>query len=71
MRALLEEPDPACVGQSLSHSRDRRLLNENDPEVRKSNFRELQEIAADPALAKALLLRSSMIEGLRRAASIE
>lgn len=51
--------------------RNRRLLNEKDPVIRKSNFRELQETAADPALAKAFLLRSSMIEGLRRAAAIE
>jgi 3-(3-hydroxy-phenyl)propionate hydroxylase len=50
--------------------RNRRLLNEKDPEVRKSNFRDLQETAGDPALAKAFLLRSSMIEGLRRAETI-
>ncbi len=71
MRAWSEKPDPVCVGQSLRLSRNRRGLNEKDPEVRKSNFRERQEIAADTALAKAFLLRSSMIEGLRRAASIE
>jgi len=50
--------------------RNRKLLNERDPEVRMANFRETQRTAEDPKLARDFLMRSSMIEGLRRSESI-
>ncbi len=46
-------------------------LEERDPEVRAARQAELRRIAADPALAHAHLLRTSMIAGLRYANAIE
>ena len=51
--------------------RNRKLLNERDPKVRQAAFRDLQETANDPEKARPFLLRSSMIEGLRRSESLE
>ena len=51
--------------------RNRQLLNERDPKVRLKRFREMQDTANDPEKARPFLLRSSMIEGLRRSESIE
>ncbi len=50
--------------------RNRKLLNERDPKVRLANFRDTQKTASDPKKARDFLLRSSMIEGLRRAETI-
>ena len=50
--------------------RNRKLLNERDPKVRLANFRETQQTASDKKKARDFLLRSSMIEGLRRAETI-
>lgn len=50
--------------------RNRKLLNERDPKVRMANFRETQRTAEDPKLAREFLIRSSMIEGLRRSETI-
>lgn len=46
---------------------NRRRMNARDPAQRAAHLAELQAITADPARARAFLLRSSMIEGLRRA----
>jgi 2-polyprenyl-6-methoxyphenol hydroxylase-like FAD-dependent oxidoreductase len=46
---------------------NRARMNETDAAARQETLRNLQAIAADPARARAFLLRSSMIEGLRRA----
>jgi len=46
--------------------RNRQLLNERDPAVRLRRFRDTQQTAEDPTKARAFLMRSSMIEGLRR-----
>ncbi len=51
--------------------RNRQLLNESDPKVRMERLRGMQETANDPEKARPFLLRSSMIEGLRRADSLE
>jgi 3-(3-hydroxy-phenyl)propionate hydroxylase len=51
--------------------RNKQLLEERDPLVRRRNLDELRAIAADPMRARAHLMRSSMIESMRRAASIE
>jgi 3-(3-hydroxy-phenyl)propionate hydroxylase len=50
--------------------RNKRLLAEKDPAVRKRNHEELRRIAEDPKLARAFLLRSSLIESLREAERI-
>ena len=45
-------------------------LAEKDPAVRKRNHDELRRTAEDPKLARAFLLRSSLIESLREAERI-
>ena len=50
--------------------RNKRLLTEKDPAMRKNNHDELRRIAEDPKLARAFLLRSSLIESLREAEQI-
>jgi 3-(3-hydroxy-phenyl)propionate hydroxylase len=50
--------------------RNKRLLAEKDPAVRAKNHDELRRTAEDPALARAFLLRSSLIESLREAEQI-
>lgn len=49
--------------------RNRSRMQERDPARRQQMLEELQHTASDPVLARAYLLRSSMIEGLRRAAA--
>jgi 3-(3-hydroxy-phenyl)propionate hydroxylase len=51
--------------------RNKRLLAEKDPAVRRRNHDELRRTAEDPKLARAFLLRSSLIESLREAERIE
>jgi 3-(3-hydroxy-phenyl)propionate hydroxylase len=50
--------------------RNKRLLEERDPKVQRARMEELVETAADPARARAHLLDSSMISGLRRSMDI-
>jgi 3-(3-hydroxy-phenyl)propionate hydroxylase len=50
--------------------RNKRLLAEKDPAVRRKNHEELARTAADAKLARAFLLRSSLIESLREAEQI-
>ena len=50
--------------------RNRRLLEEKDPAVRRRNHDELRRTAEDPKLARAFLLRTSLIESLREAEQI-
>jgi len=50
--------------------RNKRLLAEKDPEIRKRSQDELRRIAEDPAQARAFLLRASLIESLREAEQI-
>jgi 3-(3-hydroxy-phenyl)propionate hydroxylase len=49
---------------------NKRLLAEQDPAIRRKNHDELRRTAADPGLARAFLLRSSLIESLREAEQI-
>jgi 3-(3-hydroxy-phenyl)propionate hydroxylase len=51
--------------------RNKRLLEERDPQVHRSRMEELVEIANDPARARAHMLESSMIAGLRKSAEIQ
>jgi 3-(3-hydroxy-phenyl)propionate hydroxylase len=50
--------------------RNKRLLAERDPAIRKRNHDELRRTAEDAKLARAFLLRSSLIESLREAEQI-
>ena len=50
--------------------RNKRLLAEKDPAVRKRNQDELRRAAEDPARARTFLLRASLIESLREAEQI-
>jgi 3-(3-hydroxy-phenyl)propionate hydroxylase len=49
---------------------NKKRLEAKDPEVRRRNFEELSESAADPVKAREFLLRTAMISMQRRAASI-
>ena len=49
--------------------RNRARMQERDPAKRRALFNDMQRIASDPELARPFLLRSSMIEGLRRASA--
>ena len=51
--------------------RNKRLLEERDPKVQRARMQELVETASDPARARAHLLDSSMISGLRRSQEIQ
>ena len=50
--------------------RNKRLLEEKDPAVRRERLDALRATAADPAKAKAFLLDTSMINSVREAAAI-
>ncbi len=51
-------------------TRNRRLLSERDPAVRKRNHDELRRTAEDPQLGRRFLLRTALIESLREAEAI-
>jgi 3-(3-hydroxy-phenyl)propionate hydroxylase len=51
--------------------RNKQLLEESDPAVRRARLEEIGRTAADPAAAKKFLMRSSMIESVRKAATID
>jgi 3-(3-hydroxy-phenyl)propionate hydroxylase len=50
--------------------RNKRLLEERDPAIRKRNHLELRLSAEDPELARKFLLRASLLESLREAEQI-
>ena len=50
--------------------RNKKLLAEKDPEVRRKNHDVLKRQAEDPKLARAFLLRTSLIESLKEAGRI-
>ena len=49
---------------------NKKRLEERDPKVRQADFDELRRTAADPALHKRFLMRTSLIESVRRAREI-
>jgi 2-polyprenyl-6-methoxyphenol hydroxylase-like FAD-dependent oxidoreductase len=51
--------------------RNRTRMQERDPQRRRQMLEVLQQMTADPVKLKTYLLKSSMIEGLRRAAATE
>jgi 3-(3-hydroxy-phenyl)propionate hydroxylase len=57
----------AVQGMSI---RNKRLLEEKDPEVRRQRLDEQRALAADPVQAKAHLMNTSMINSVREAAAI-
>lgn len=50
---------------------NKQTLEERDPARRLARQQEMRRTAADPALARAYLMRTAMFEGLRAAAAIE
>jgi 3-(3-hydroxy-phenyl)propionate hydroxylase len=50
--------------------RNKKTIEERDPEVRRQRLAELAKTAADPVRAKAFLMNSSMINSVREAAAI-
>jgi 3-(3-hydroxy-phenyl)propionate hydroxylase len=83
VRILRGETDEAVLDRyerqrrhvALAHTqaqtmRNKRLLAEKDPAVRRKNHDELRRTAEDPELARAFLLRSALIESLREAERI-
>jgi 3-(3-hydroxy-phenyl)propionate hydroxylase len=50
--------------------RNKKLLEERDPVVRRERFEELRAIAGDPARAREYLLRSTLYESLQRANAV-
>ena len=51
--------------------RNKKLMAEADPEVRRRNRDELRRAADDPVLAREFLLRASLISSVREAAEVE
>jgi 3-(3-hydroxy-phenyl)propionate hydroxylase len=51
--------------------RNKRLLEERDPAIRKRNHEELQRTADDPVLARKFLLRTALFDSLREAEQIQ
>ena len=49
---------------------NKRRLEEEDPNVRRANFEEMRRVAADPRLHKEYLMRTSLIESVRKARGI-
>jgi 3-(3-hydroxy-phenyl)propionate hydroxylase len=63
---------PIAVGEILAQSHQNRIRMQLwDPEQRKQVMAQMREIAADPERTLQMLLRTSMIDGLRKAAAVE
>jgi 2-polyprenyl-6-methoxyphenol hydroxylase-like FAD-dependent oxidoreductase len=63
---------PVAVAEILAQSHQNRIRMQLwDPEQRKEAMALMRDIAADPERSKQMLLRTSMIEGLRQAAAVE
>ncbi|MEO7775562.1 MAG: NAD(P)/FAD-dependent oxidoreductase [Steroidobacteraceae bacterium] len=63
---------PVAAEEILAQAdRNRARMQERDADRRRQSLADLQAVAADPDRCRAHLLKSSMIEGLRRAAQIE
>ena len=51
-------------------ARNKKLLEEKDPAVRRKNHEHLRRTAGDPKLAREFLLRASLINSVREATQI-
>lgn len=61
-----------AVNHTKVHTeRNKRLLAERDPAVRRKNHEELARAASDPKRAREFLLRTSLIQSVREAAAIQ
>jgi 3-(3-hydroxy-phenyl)propionate hydroxylase len=61
------ERRPVAIDHVVQQAdRNRSRMKERDPDRRRAILSDLQAIAADPVRCRAFLLKSSMIEGLRR-----
>lgn len=61
-----------AVNHTKAHTeRNKKLLAEQDPAVRRKNHDEIHRAAEDPALARQFLLRTSLIQSVREAEAIE
>jgi 2-polyprenyl-6-methoxyphenol hydroxylase-like FAD-dependent oxidoreductase len=74
--ALLDRYDrrrrPIVQAEILAQAdRNRARMRERDPGKRRAMLADLQALAADPERCKAHLMRTSMISGLRKAASVD
>ncbi len=49
---------------------NKKRLEETDPQVRESNFETLRKTAADPASHRAFLMRTSLLDSVKKAATI-
>ncbi|HEX9462910.1 MAG TPA: FAD-dependent monooxygenase, partial [Alphaproteobacteria bacterium] len=50
--------------------RNKRVLEETDPEIRRKRLEEMRRAAENPALAKEIVMKSSMVASMRRANAI-
>ncbi len=55
--------------QQQTH-RNQKIISERDPDIRRKSLDDMRRIAADKALARDYMLKSSMIASVRRAAEI-
>jgi len=74
--ALLDAYEPERRPMAVNHlhamtARNKKLMEERDPEVRRKNLGEIRAIAADPARAYAYLLDTSMIGPVRRSGLLD
>jgi 3-(3-hydroxy-phenyl)propionate hydroxylase len=61
-----------CVRFVQEHTiNNKKLMESKDPNVQAKRQAELMRAAADPALSRAFLLKTSMIQSLREAAAIQ
>lgn len=71
LRLYERQRRPIALDQILKQAdANRSRMRERDPTLRLAALRKLQAIAQDPVALRAHLLRTSMIEGLRQAASV-
>ena len=70
--AYVRQRRAATIEQVQTMSiRNKRLLEERDPEVQRSRMAELVAVAADPQRARQHMLESSMIAGLRKSEEVK
>jgi 3-(3-hydroxy-phenyl)propionate hydroxylase len=63
---------PVAVAEILAQSHQNRVRMQLwDPEQRREVMAQMRGVAADAEKTKAMLLRTSMIEGLRQAAMVQ
>ena len=63
---------PVAVAEILAQSHQNRIRMQLwDPEQRQKVMAHMRDLAADPERSKQMLLRTSMIEGLRQAAAVQ